>query len=254
MKRRGFTLIELLVVIAIIAILAAILFPVFAQARDKARQAACMNNLKQMGTAWLMYSQDYDEMVIPWSATGNSDSFAFRWNALIQPYIKNNQVQKCPSNESLISYTYSANVGGAFPSPALRSVASIEYPAQTPIIADAGGFDDAANNIGEVNGVPGWSFSFIIPDADRGQQARAVKYNETQWLLTGLRNDAASIAAGIHNDGANYAFADGHVKWLHSRKDAEGNEIPPQKGLDYDSDGVFGDDPTATPSTAGYYD
>jgi len=60
-QRWGFTLIELLVVIAIIAILAAILFPVFAQARDKARQASCLSNCKQMGTAWMMYTQDYDE-------------------------------------------------------------------------------------------------------------------------------------------------------------------------------------------------
>src|ERR687884_230020 len=70
MRKRGFTLIELLVVIAIIAILAAILFPVFAQARDKARSASCLSNLKQMGTAWMMYTQDYDEM-FPSSCPGD---------------------------------------------------------------------------------------------------------------------------------------------------------------------------------------
>lgn len=66
MKRTGFTLIELLVVIAIIAILAAILFPVFARAREKARQSSCLSNQKQIGLAILMYNQDYDERVIQW--------------------------------------------------------------------------------------------------------------------------------------------------------------------------------------------
>src|SRR5437588_9008231 len=82
MRRRkviGFTLIELLVVIAIIAILAAILFPVFAQARDKARSASCLSNLKQMGTAWMLYAQDYDEM-FPFSMSGDPvNSFPNNW-------------------------------------------------------------------------------------------------------------------------------------------------------------------------------
>src|SRR5918997_5886985 len=84
----AFTLIELLVVIAIIAILAAILFPVFAQARDKARQASCLSNQKQMGLAWMQYAQDYDEMVVPWSTNGFSSGDAFVWHELLQPYMK----------------------------------------------------------------------------------------------------------------------------------------------------------------------
>ena len=107
MSRRAFTLIELLVVIAIIAILAAILFPVFAQARDKARATSCLSNTKQIGTAMMMYAQDYDE-TIPRNAhsdpprvlEGNHfvDCSTPRWMDVIYPYIKNEQVFNCPSD------------------------------------------------------------------------------------------------------------------------------------------------------------
>lgn len=93
--RKGFTLIELLVVIAIIAILAAILFPVFAQAREKARQATCQSNLKQLGLAVLMYVQDYDE-VLPssWAKEWPGDPMFF-----VQPYMKNTGILICPSKK-----------------------------------------------------------------------------------------------------------------------------------------------------------
>jgi prepilin-type N-terminal cleavage/methylation domain-containing protein/prepilin-type processing-associated H-X9-DG protein len=101
--RRAFTLIELLVVIAIIAILAAILFPVFAQARAKARQAACLSNMKQIGTAVMMYVQDYDEIYPPAqlsltpTGTGNP---VVSWPTLIYPYVKNEGVFVCPDGET----------------------------------------------------------------------------------------------------------------------------------------------------------
>jgi prepilin-type N-terminal cleavage/methylation domain-containing protein/prepilin-type processing-associated H-X9-DG protein len=103
MKRKGFTLIELLVVIAIIAILAAILFPVFAQAREKARQASCMSNLNQIGLAMLQYTQDYDEhFPICWQGGLGNQSWgngsALSWAASTQPYIKSIQVLKCPDD------------------------------------------------------------------------------------------------------------------------------------------------------------
>jgi prepilin-type N-terminal cleavage/methylation domain-containing protein/prepilin-type processing-associated H-X9-DG protein len=104
--RRGFTLIELLVVIAIIAILAAILFPVFAQARAAARKTSCLSNLKQLGTGMMMYTQDYDEKFPSWNwgffcNGGNAgqarDSSAF-WTAAILPYVKNTGVYRCPDD------------------------------------------------------------------------------------------------------------------------------------------------------------
>src|SRR6056297_1745410 len=94
--RRGFTLIELLVVIAIIAILAAILFPVFARAREKARQSACLSNVKQIGLGFMMYAQDYDERLCPSYLAGNPDSNN-RWDEMLQPYLKNEQILRCPS-------------------------------------------------------------------------------------------------------------------------------------------------------------
>lgn len=112
---RGFTLIELLVVIAIIAILAAILFPVFAQARTKARQAADMSNLKQMGTAMLMYSQDYDESMVPWHIPGTPgdgcSTGLIYWPALVQSYVKNTQVFISPQYE----FEYDLNDAGGTP-------------------------------------------------------------------------------------------------------------------------------------------
>lgn len=105
--RGGFTLIELLVVIAIIAILAAILFPVFAQAREKARQSACMSNAKQIGTAVMQYAQDWDESHpgvwfgpvsgSPWSQPSN-DTVYYKWMDAVYPYVKNEQVFTCPSD------------------------------------------------------------------------------------------------------------------------------------------------------------
>ncbi len=101
--RRGFTLIELLVVIAIIAILAAILFPVFAQAREKARQTACLSNTKQIALGLNMYVQDYDETFfnLPWPGPGGYDgqtpSLRVFWTEALMPYIKNQDIFRCPS-------------------------------------------------------------------------------------------------------------------------------------------------------------
>src|SRR5687767_12655782 len=137
--RRAFTLIELLVVIAIIAILAAILFPVFAQAREKARQATCQSNLKQISTGFLMYTQDYDETMPPWRFVG-AEGTAFPgtgWTYVgsVSPYIKNGlgtvsatdgsatigQVWACPSTKhqtGQLANTYAYNylsLGGTIP-------------------------------------------------------------------------------------------------------------------------------------------
>jgi prepilin-type N-terminal cleavage/methylation domain-containing protein len=152
-RRVGFTLIELLVVIAIIAILAAILFPVFAQAREKARQASCLSNNRQYALATLMYVQDYDE-ALPYSAYLQGTCVAtFYWE--VAPYVKNDQVTLCPSEPNAMQlmalvgapcsntppYTsYAVNsavfVNGFFPGAATTSLAAINRPAETAMSYD----------------------------------------------------------------------------------------------------------------------
>jgi len=115
---QGFTLIELLVVIAIIGILAAILFPVFARARENARRSSCLSNLKQIGLAMMQYTQDYDERMVSYSlaysyktpsgATGSSA----QWTWMLQPYVKNVQVFNCPSESN---YTWNGGVNSTQP-------------------------------------------------------------------------------------------------------------------------------------------
>lgn len=114
MQLKGFTLIELLVVVAIIAVLAAILFPVFARARENARRASCMSNLKQMGLAMMMYTQDYDEHMPSYLLEGhgnkifpapNGNKYSRQpWFFAIYPYAKSSQLFNCPSESSAIAY------------------------------------------------------------------------------------------------------------------------------------------------------
>jgi len=111
--KRGFTLIELLVVIAIIAILAAILFPVFGRARENARRTACLSNMKQIGLGLLMYAQDYDETFPARAITlvATPTNVGISWRQLIQPYTKSAQVVTCPSNKRNETQADAANAG-----------------------------------------------------------------------------------------------------------------------------------------------
>jgi prepilin-type N-terminal cleavage/methylation domain-containing protein/prepilin-type processing-associated H-X9-DG protein len=166
-RRPGFTLIELLVVIAIIAILAAILFPVFAQAREKARQASCLNNLKQIGTALMMYAQDHDETFPPAYyyrnplAGSNLDGTGIeQWSGFCQPYVKNFKVFVCPSDK----------LGGLPPT----------------------NFDTQSNNAGA--GIPGGAVSFTAGLQDN--QAPRLSYTANELVMPRPRGGVGGVPVG----------------------------------------------------------
>lgn len=228
--RRGFTLIELLVVIAIIAILAAILFPVFAQAREAARKASCQSNLKQMGSAWIMYVQDYDEMY-PTAAPADWDTCATMkdrgafggWiGNLLIPYSKNSQIFECPSNRRLsavnrgASCTNANNVnnwgiqyawtsyGYNYISLWNRGIAETVRPADQIAIYDA---ISAWGDCGYKSSCGVW--------AQRDIPAALAKLNVP--LASGMQDPNSNWVGGLvprvlpHSNMANFLFADGHV-------------------------------------------
>ena len=183
--RKGFTLIELLVVIAIIAILAAILFPVFAKAREKARQASCLSNLKQMGLAMFQYTTDYDgtypqihTVALPighfYVSDGVTAGYHLSWEDRLEPYCKNWQLHVCPSASYSTtgpahSYTYNYYFG-AWEYPVIDS--KVVQPASKGLLGERG---------------TGAVYHYIYTGSDNG--------------------------GSIHNDGGNMLMADGHAKW-----------------------------------------
>lgn len=217
--RSGFTLIELLVVIAIIAILAAILFPVFAQAREKARSVSCLSNAKQLGTALVMYLQDYDERILPryqaCPSTGPVNSAQKLWTGTLMPYIKNQQIFICPSaqntnfadqwtpwdasipatnNRGRLSVGYNQTISGWYYTTAdgcgdmiLPSLPQIQYPAKNVMFADSVSGD-----------VDGGYRGYLM-----GNTGLNVPFNSTTGGSIGAR----------HNEGTNLTFFDGHAKW-----------------------------------------
>lgn len=194
LRRKGFTLIELLVVIAIIAILAAILFPVFAKAREKARQTSCLNNIKQMSTAVQQYVQDYDETF----PAMNLDLSQDIWTVQLQPYLKNTQVLICPSNApGVVRYCLAQAIWDLRSYPVLN-LASVPNPSDKVLVADSstliGGhyvYTVGALQCGAAQGCQGQ------PDA--GSSFAPGNTPITKFLP--------------HSDGANIGYIDGHAKW-----------------------------------------
>lgn len=261
--RKGFTLIELLVVIAIIAILAAILFPVFAQAREKARAASCVSNLKQIGLSWSMYTQDYDETVVPYTVGGGSTTSAFPWTYLLQPYIKNYQVYKCPDAQYAIGYTYNANLARSdgYNLSGPRSLAGIQLPAASPIFIDGNGISGPQGTSNPPAGTTGWVYPYnqalaffingtatassrFLNDLTQGTNGTLTwggwssSATPSAAQGTGVNNPGATTA-NRHSGGANYSFSDGHVKFMRA-PDINNAANPAVQGLNYMGDGQVG--------------
>ncbi len=223
--RKGFTLIELLVVIAIIAILAAILFPVFARAREKARQSTCLSNVKQLMLGVKMYISDYDEtlpqafiLAPSWDPPGGGPAVTvggMPWPVCIHPYLKNFQILNCPS----VSKAWDGTESGV-PSDGV-GVHSISYAMNMHC---AGIAEAKVNFVAE---------TMFLADAEGGDD----DWNPTNGEAMGLDPSAGLSFDSIpprHNEGANVGFCDGHGKW---RKISD---IPPD--ITY----VSGDDTTGS--------
>jgi len=185
--RRGFTLIELLVVIAIIAILAAILFPVFARAREKARQTSCLSNEKQIALGVMMYAQDYDETLPAYyNFEASVPEGARYWMEVVMPYVKNSQIFVCPSNSNrTLTGSYGCNYNWPF--------SNFEQSAWPPEMGDS---------LGSIT-----------------RPSEILMFLDGSTYITLYDPGVASSGGGYygkpvgrHNDQCNVAFCDGHVK------------------------------------------
>lgn len=216
-KTPGFTLIELLVVIAIIAILAAILFPVFMQAREKARQTKCLNNMKQIGVAMYAYTQDWDDRFPKWGFNywenwpgaeyQDKNPIFIGWDEVLMPYIKNTAIFVCPSERQRLTVTFQSAwvrhyaFNGLVSQDVPLNMNKITRPSGKILLAELGGESIA------------WGYHHIYFDASRGRLP-----------LPGTQNPPGetNLAWGRHNGGAVYVMCDTHARWMRYPTTVEG--------------------------------
>ena len=215
MKKRsgfGFTLIELLVVIAIIAILAAILFPVFAKAREKARTAACQSNIKQILLGIKMYVEDYDGR-FPGARYRPPGEPQYTWRKVIFPYVKNEQIFICPSNPNIFQET--GDIAGNYAVPAWMFCSIQCDPARNMRVSQLihgthAGSGDLWRNMPHVTPK---SASQMIVITEVGGGCKHIDFSG-HFRCGGMNEWFWDRPFTGHNKGANFGFADGHVKWM----------------------------------------
>jgi prepilin-type N-terminal cleavage/methylation domain-containing protein/prepilin-type processing-associated H-X9-DG protein len=251
-RSTAFTLIELLVVIAIIAILAAILFPVFAQAREKARAISCVSNEKQISLGILMYIQDYDETLpLYWYGvpsqptdppfTPSVSESQFGWNEAIYPYVKNIQLFRCPDSPRSADLTTGANGQTGFGTSDSGPTGATGYSINARISGDNWQEDHTPSPTVTAlsDAALSWpAVTILLTESSSNCSDGCASSDENEWGWEGRHVDklygngwdygseppsagASFISSGLppltrHTGGANYAFSDGHVKFLNA--------------------------------------
>jgi prepilin-type N-terminal cleavage/methylation domain-containing protein len=220
-RNRGFTLIELLVVIAIIAILAAVLFPVFSRAKEAARKTKCLSNLAQLGKALMAYSNDYDQLtVIPYYAPNWGQWWHDTWRERVQPYCKDRQILLCPSPipwKALEQLEHAGVLPGGYVNgvAANRGGIDVGHYGMNVLIASPGNSGTPSKTL-SLTEIPTPSETIFIGENRDGDWSLEPGTNPN-WY------GAEGAAWNYHFDGSCYIFADGHAEWLKDSQ-ADGND------------------------------
>ena len=231
-NKRAFTLIELLVVIAIIAILAAILFPVFAKAREKARQITCASNEKQLGIAFLQYDEDYDEAMPSGTAQGSNNSGLHQgWAGQIYPYLKSTAVYHCPDDPTTVtapeyplSYEMNNDLMSSNAWSGANTIAQTSSPAVTALVFEVSGYESNMSTAGETQSTSAVGWGYWVPSnipGGTGEYETGYMASGSQ-IQNGIGNAYYAAPTGWHTGMSNWLMADGHVKALLGSKASPG--------------------------------